>query len=114
MNTLNKLEKQFRKIHEIKYENQNGGAYAYLQFMAMNRELMGLIKKAPEAKRELSALEGISWLLNEYLASRFTPRHKAIFETKMLELNEIMASLRHTYRRGRMNGRRRRIYASAA
>jgi hypothetical protein len=98
MKTLTKIETYFRMIEEIDYENPNGGAYAYVQYLAYTRELLKLLRPFKKVERQLEALDGISWLFNEYLAAKFTHRQKAIFESKLIESREIFDSIRHGLR----------------
>lgn len=96
MKTLTKIETYFAMIEGIKYENENGGAYAYVQMLAYNREVLRLLRPVKSAERHMEAIEAISWLLNEYLAVKFTHRQKVIFENKVEELKEIIKAIRFT------------------
>ena len=89
-----KMEAYFNMIENIKYENENGGSYAYMQFMAYSRELVKLLRPLKEANRYTESLDATNWLLNEYLAVRFTPRHKTIFENKLSETKRLFVSIR--------------------
>jgi hypothetical protein len=97
MKTPRKLEKQFNRILDIKYENPNGGAYAYIQFLAYTRELLATLRSLRTAGRQMESIEGICWLFNEYLGARFTPRHKIIFEEKQSEMRRIFDSIRQGF-----------------
>ena len=44
----------------------------------------------------MEKIEGINWMLNEYLAVRFTHRHKVIFEEQMEEMRIIFSAVRNT------------------
>jgi hypothetical protein len=94
MKILPQLEVHFRKIEEIRYENPNGGAYAYLQFLAYTRELMVLLHPLERVSKQLDALEGINWLFNECLAASFTHRQKAIFDNKISEAKHLFEVMR--------------------
>jgi len=94
MKTLTKIETYFSMIEGISYENQNGGAYAYVQFLAYSRELVKLLRPLKKVERQIDAIESVSWLFNEYLAARFTHRQKVIFENKLNELKEVFNSIR--------------------
>ncbi len=85
-------------IEKISYENVNGGAYAYVQFMAYARELVKLLKPFKKVERQIDTIESVSWLFNEYLASSFTPRQKAIFENKIFEVKEVFDQIRFSLR----------------
>jgi hypothetical protein len=98
MKTLSKIENQFRMIENIRYENENGGAYAYVQFLAYSRELARLLRPLKKVEKHIETIESISWLFNEYLAVKFTHRQKAIFENKMLEVKEVFDTLRKVIR----------------
>lgn len=94
MKILSQLEVHFSRIEAIRYENRHGGAYAYVQFLAYNRELMTLLRPLERVARQLDALEGISWLFNECLAASFTHRQKAIFDNKMSEVKQLFEVIR--------------------
>lgn len=94
MKTQEKIETYFGMIQGIKYENEHGGAYAYVQFLAYSRELILLLKPFKKIERQIEAIEGINWLFNEYLASKFTYRQKVIFETKLSDLKIIFENIR--------------------
>jgi len=83
-------------IEGIRYENQNGGAYAYVQFLAYSRELVKLLRPLKKVNKQIDTIEAASWLFNEYLATNFTHRQKVIFETKMSELKDIFNLIRLT------------------
>jgi hypothetical protein len=94
MKMLAQLEVHFGRIEAIRYENQHGGAYAYLQFLAYTRELMVLLRPLENMGRQLDALEGISWLFNECLTASFTHRQKAIFDNKVSEAKQLFEVIR--------------------
>lgn len=94
MKTQTKIETYFSMIEGIRYENPNGGAYAYVQFLAYSRELVKLLRPFKKVERQIDTIEGVSWLFNEYLAASFTPRQKAIFENKMSDIKETFDSIR--------------------
>jgi len=97
MKTPKKVETYFNMIENIKYENEHGGSYAYIQFMAYTRELLKMIRPLKDSERYAEAIEATNWLLNEYLAVRFTPRHKTIFENKLSETKQLFNSVRESY-----------------
>ena len=82
METRKNVEKYYNLIKDIKYENENGGAYAYLQFLAYSREAIIVLRTIKRFERQVESIEAINWLLNEYLAVNFTFRHKLIFDEK--------------------------------
>jgi len=94
MKTLAKTEKYFKMIEGINYNNEHGGAYAYVQFLAYTRELLKLLRPVQKVEKQLDAIEGINWLFNECLISTFTHRQKAIFENKLSETREIFSHIR--------------------
>lgn len=94
MKTQTKIETYFGMIEGISYENQNGGAYAYVQFLAYSRELVKLLRPFKKVEKQIDTIESVSWLFNEYLAAKFTHRQKAIFENKMSELKDTFNSIR--------------------
>jgi len=94
MAKLKKIESYFIRIESIRYENEHGGAYAYVQFLAYSRELMKLLRPVKKLEKELETIESINWLFNEYLAAKFTPRQASIFEEKMMELKELFVRIR--------------------
>lgn len=94
MKTRAKIETYIGMIEGIRYENQHGGAYAYVQFLAYSRELLNLLRPVRQVERHLDKIESISWLFNEYLGASFTQRQKAIFEDNMSEARETFAAIR--------------------
>ncbi len=94
MNTLLHIEGHLKRIEGISYENKNGGAYAFVQFLAYNRELMALLQPVKKLERQMEALEGISWLFNECLAASFTHRQKVIFDNKLSDARSIFETIR--------------------
>lgn len=96
MKTIAKIETHFNRIENINYENEHGGAYAYVQFLAYTRELLNQLRPFKKAEKQIEAIEGINWLFNEYLAARFTYKQKVIFENKLLEVKDIFNTLRRT------------------
>lgn len=91
MEAVKKVEKYSNLIKGIKYENENGGAYAYLQFLYYNREILILLRSVKRFERQAESIEAINWLLNEYLAVNFTYRHKLIFDEKINEVLKIFS-----------------------
>jgi hypothetical protein len=89
METKKNLEKYSNLISGIKYENENGGAYAYLQFLAYSREVINSLRSVKKLERQIESIEAINWLFNEYLAVNFTFRHKIIFEEKINDVKNI-------------------------
>ena len=89
METKKNLEKYSNLISGIKYENENGGAYAYLQFLAYSREVITSLRSVKKLERQVESIEAINWLFNEYLAVNFTYRHKLIFEEKLNDVKKI-------------------------
>ncbi len=104
MKTINKLDNYSEMISKVKYDNEHGGQYAYMQMLAYSREILTLLRSVKNSERQAEAIESISWLLNEYLGSKFSPRHRAIFENKLSEMKQILSSVRilvnnpHLYR----------------
>ncbi|PBQ32987.1 hypothetical protein CNR22_14785 [Sphingobacteriaceae bacterium] len=98
MKTSKKIETYFTLIEGIHYENQHGGVYAYVQFLAYARELVLALRPLKKVERQIDAIESVSWLFNEYLCAKFTHRQKAIFENKMSELKETFNTIRLSLR----------------
>lgn len=94
MKALSKIETSFNRILNIRYDNEHGGAYAYLQFMAYSRDLLSALRPLKSAERQIEAIEGINWLFNETLSGSFSHSQKAMFETKMMEVKEIFNSIK--------------------
>lgn len=94
MKTSKKLEQAFKKIEQINYDNEHGGAYAYLQFLAYTREVLHILRPIKYTERQTEAIEAMTWLFNEYLTMNFTHRHKALFEDKLSEIKLIFDSIR--------------------
>ena len=103
MQTLKKIESYFGRIESIRYENEHGGAYAYVQFLAYSRELLKLLRPVKKLEKEMETIESINWLFNEYLAAKFTPRQASIFEEKMMELKDLFAQIRSSLNRFETN-----------
>jgi len=89
METKKNVETYSNLIDGIKFENENGGAYAYLQFLAYSREVILLLRPIKRLERQIESIEAINWLFNEYLAVNFTFRHKIIFEEKKNEAKKV-------------------------
>ena len=81
-------------IQTIRFENENGGAYAYVKFLASTRVLLQSLKTIKKLERQAEKIEAINWLFNEYLAVRFTNSQKIIFENSMLDLKETFQSIK--------------------
>ena len=96
MKTLGKIESYFNMIEGIRYDNPNGGAYAYVQYLAYSRELLRMLKAFKKMDRHIEKLEAVNWLFNEYLAVKFTPRQQSIFESKLSEVKDTFDAIRYT------------------
>lgn len=96
MKTSKKIETYFSMIEGIRYENQHGGSYAYVQFLAYARELVAALRPLKKVERQIDAIESVSWLFNEYLCARFSHSQKVIFESKINDLKETFNSIRRT------------------
>jgi hypothetical protein len=94
MKTTEKIEQYFRMIMEINYENKNGGAYAYVQFLAYTREVLALLQPVKKIEKQIEAIESINWLFNEYLSVKFTEHQKIIFDAKKREIKNIFETLK--------------------
>jgi hypothetical protein len=94
MQTTKMIDQYLNRIQGIRYENENGGAYAYIQYLAYTRELLLMLRPLKKLERQLENLEAINWLFNEHLAFKFTHRHKAIFDEKMNETKTIFDIIR--------------------
>src|SRR5687767_11900019 len=93
MNRSKQITRQLKLIAAINYDNPQGGPYAYLQFLAYNRELIRMLRSLKRAERQVEALEAASWLFNEYLAVKFTHSQRVIFDNTLLELKEVFSAL---------------------
>ena len=93
MRKSQKITGILNEIQAIKFENENGGAYAYVKFLASTRLLIQALKPFKQFEKQIESIEAINWLFNEYLAVRFTNSQKVIFENKQLEMNEIFNSI---------------------
>jgi hypothetical protein len=89
MTKSQKINQLFQDLLQISYENEHGGAYAYMKFLASSRMLLQVLKPYPAFEKQANQLESINWLFNEYLAVRFTYAHKVIFENKQFELRDM-------------------------
>lgn len=103
MKTVAKIEECLKKVESIRYENQHGGSYAYIQFLAYSRDLATMLRPYKNLERQLDTLEGINWLFNECLCSSFSHRHKSIFDEKMMEVRDIFRSIRSSLHRSSSN-----------
>jgi hypothetical protein len=99
MKTTKKIDMYFNRIQSIRYENEHGGAYAYIQYLAYTRELLVMLRPLKKVEKQLEALEGINWLFNEHLAFKFTHRHKVIFEEKLHETQQLFNIIRHSLKK---------------
>jgi len=93
MTKSQKIKGMMNEIQNIRYNNENGGAYAYVKFLASARVLLQAIKPYKEFEKQTEKIEAISWLFNEYLAVRFTNSQKVIFENKQFELKEVFETI---------------------
>lgn len=96
MNARANIETWMTKVEGIRYENPNGGAYAYVQYLAYTRELGKLLRPVKSLERHMEKIEATCWLFNEYLAASFTQRQKAIFEDQMSVTRETFDTMRMT------------------
>jgi hypothetical protein len=96
MKTTENIERYFNMILAIRYDNEHGGAYAYVQALAYTREVVRLLRPVRKAERHIEAIEGINWIFNEYLAVKFTHRQRVIFENRLGDLKRIFDSIRET------------------
>lgn len=94
MKSNTKIETYLALIQGIRYQNENGGSYAYVQFLAYSRELIKLLRPFKSLERQSEQIEAIQWLFNECLAASFTHRHKAIFDEKMSEMSRVAECIR--------------------
>jgi hypothetical protein len=99
MKTVKEIETYLDRVEAIRYENENGGAYAYIQYLAYIREIVILLRPLKKVEKQVEALEGINWLFNEHLAFKFTHRHKAIFEEKLHETQLLFNTIRHSLKK---------------
>lgn len=83
------LEILFSGISDLKYENEHGPEYAYLQFLSITRRILAAIRPYGSCSRHSDAIEGINWILNEYLGMKFTARHYSVFMDKRLDVLEL-------------------------
>ncbi len=93
MTKSQKIKSIIDGIQNISYNNENGGAYAYVKFLASARVLLQALKPYKQFEKQIEKIEAINWLFNEYLAVRFTNSQKVIFENKQLELKEVFETI---------------------
>lgn len=89
MTKSQKISALFSDILNIRYENENGGAYAYIKFLASTRLLLQVLKPYQAFERQVEQIEAINWLFNEYLGHRFGYSQKVIFDNKQFELRDM-------------------------
>jgi hypothetical protein len=110
----NKIGKSLKKILDIRFDNEHGGKYAYMQFLAYARELVHLLRPMGNTQRQADAIEGIAWVLNENLAGKFSHTQRAVFETRMMDLRGIVNELDSMLRTRRYITRGGHTHAQAA
>ncbi len=93
MTKSQKINALIADILNISYENENGGAYAYIKFLASTRLLLQVLKPHKEFERQVEQIEAINWLFNEYLGQRFSYSQKVIFENKQFELRDLFHNM---------------------
>ena len=89
MRITKKVNRYFNMIENIKYDNEHGGDYAYIQYMAYSRELIKLLRNTGKVERQLELIEATNWLFNECLTTRFSHTNKIVFDDKMRQTKEI-------------------------
>lgn len=94
MRKSQKITGIINEIQNIRFDNENGGAYAYIKFLASTRTLLQALKPYKVFEKQIERVEGINWLFNEYLGVKFTNAQKVIFENKQLEITEIFADIK--------------------
>jgi hypothetical protein len=94
MQTTTKIDMYFNRVLSIRYENENGGAYAFIQYLAYTRELLVMLRPLKKVEKHLETIEAINWLFNEHLAFKFSHRHKAIFDEKINVTKKLFDAMR--------------------
>jgi hypothetical protein len=85
----------FDLINAVRYKSDELGAYAYVEVIDHLKDVQRITERVPHAERFNDQIEGIVWMLNEYLsASKFTPRHRSILSDKLVDFNLLFDELR--------------------
>jgi hypothetical protein len=108
------MGKIINKLLGIRFDNEHGGKYAYMQFLAYSRELMALLDELPNTQRYINAIEAIAWQFNENLTGRFSHTQRAVFETKMMDFRAIVNEVEFTLNSRRHLTRSSVLHAQAA
>ena len=90
------MGKIINKLLGIRFNNEHGGKYAYMQFLAYSRELMFQLGELPNTQRYINAIEAIAWQFNENLSGKFSHTQRAVFETKMMDFRAIVNEVEFT------------------
>jgi len=109
-----KMGKIINMLLGIRFDNEHGGKYAYMQFLAYSRELMNLLGEIPNAQRHVCAIEAIAWQFNENLSGKFGHTQRAVFETKMMDFRAIVNEVEFMLHTRRHRTRNSVLHAQAA
>lgn len=94
MNRSKKLQYYMALVESVRYDNANGGSYAYMQLLAYNREIMHCMRDLGFEEELLTRVEAVSWIINEYLGAPFRHRHRLVFDEQKFELAEVFREVR--------------------
>ena len=87
------VEELFRSIVAVDYRHPEGGRYAYVQLMALVRELRLAVQAIPDTEREVHHLEMCGDLLNGLVHFKFENAHELVFYDQLRMLREMRLRL---------------------
>jgi hypothetical protein len=90
---MKELERIFGEIKNTRYEHREGGRYAYVQLMALIRQLKEELDLHHPGSGFLPALYAAAELLNALVPLRFEEGHRLVFEQKKKEFEDMAATL---------------------
>lgn len=86
---MENVQRVFDRMDTIDYQHREGGRYAYVQLMALLRDLQLELQKQGDYDQEQERLRIDGDILNELVHLRFEVTHREIFEAKMRGLQEM-------------------------
>lgn len=87
------IEELFRSIVAVDYRHPEGGRYAYVQLMALVRELRLVLQEDTAMKSEVHQLDMCGDLLNGLVHFKFEKPHELVFYDQLRMLREMRLRL---------------------
>lgn len=87
------VEELFRSIVAVDYRHPEGGRYAYVQLMALVRDLRLVLQEDAKMKQEVHHLEMCGDLLNGLVHFKFEKAHELVFYDQLRMLREMRLRL---------------------